>query len=473
MAVKSKTIYVCEQCGYESGKWYGKCPQCGSWNTLQEQIRQTAPSSKKGLGGGPTASGDVPAAVYGASFVQPKKLASITADDKERYHTGLSELDRVLGGGIVRGSLILVGGDPGIGKSTLMLQICQHLGQKYSILYVSGEESERQIKLRANRLKVDTDSLSLVSLTDMEAVTALIESTAPQIVIVDSIQTMTSSAFSSGAGSITQVRECTQMLIHTAKTSDIPIFLIGHVNKDGAIAGPKVLEHMVDAVLYFEGDKQLSFRILRAVKNRYGSTNEIGVFEMGEEGLEEVDNPSKMLLAERPANVSGTCVFCMMEGTRPILAEVQALVCKTGFGNPRRMSTGFDSNRLNLILAVLEKRGGLFFGNIDAYINVVGGLEMDEPAADLPIGAAVISAYINRPIPEDLFAFGEIGLAGEFRSVTHGRSRVLEAQRLGFSRCILPMTEKKKLEKETDIHLQLYGVANLGDLLRLLRPKES
>ena len=462
MAVKSKTIYVCEQCGYESGKWYGKCPQCGSWNTLQEQIRQTAPSSKKGLGGGPTASGDVPAAVYGASFVQPKKLSSITADDKERYHTGLSELDRVLGGGIVRGSLILVGGDPGIGKSTLMLQICQHLGQKYSILYVSGEESERQIKLRANRLKVDTDSLSLVSLTDMEAVTALIESTAPQIVIVDSIQTITSSAFSSGAGSITQVRECTQMLIHTAKTSDIPIFLIGHVNKDGAIAGPKVLEHMVDAVLYFEGDKQLSVRILRAVKNRYGSTNEIGVFEMGEEGLEE-----------RPANVSGTCVFCMMEGTRPILAEVQALVCKTGFGNPRRMSTGFDYNRLNLILAVLEKRGGLFFGNIDAYINVVGGLEMDEPAADLPIGAAVISAYINRPIPEDLFAFGEIGLAGEFRSVTHGRSRVLEAQRLGFSRCILPMTEKKKLEKETDIHLQLYGVANLGDLLRLLRPKES
>ena len=473
MAVKSKTIYVCEQCGYESGKWYGKCPQCGSWNTLQEQIRQTAPSSKKGLGGGPTATGDVPAAGYGASIVQPKNLYYITAHAKGRYHTGRSELDRVLGGGIVRGSLILVGGDPGIGKSTLMLQICQHLGQKYSILYVSGEESERQIKLRANRLKVDTDSLSLVSLTDMEAVTALIESTAPQIVIVDSIQTMTSSAFSSGAGSITQVRECTQMLIHTAKTSDIPIFLIGHVNKDGAIAGPKVLEHMVDAVLYFEGDKQLSFRILRAVKNRYGSTNEIGVFEMGEEGLEEVDNPSKMLLAERPANVSGTCVFCMMEGTRPILAEVQALVCKTGFGNPRRMSTGFDSNRLNLILAVLEKRGGLFFGNIDAYINVVGGLEMDEPAADLPIGAAVISAYINRPIPEDLFAFGEIGLAGEFRSVTHGRSRVLEAQRLGFSRCILPMTEKKKLEKETDIHLQLYGVANLGDLLRLLRPKES
>lgn len=471
MAVKSKTVYICDQCGCESSKWYGKCPQCGSWNTLQEQIRQSA-SSSKGLGGGPISSRESPAS-FGGSFVQPKKLSAITADDKERYHTGLSELDRVLGGGIVRGSLILVGGDPGIGKSTLMLQICQHLGKSYSILYISGEESERQIKLRANRLGVDTDNLSLVSLTDMEAATALIEASTPQIVIVDSIQTMTSSAYTSGAGSVTQVRECTQMLIHTAKTADIPIFLIGHVNKDGAIAGPKVLEHMVDAVLYFEGDKQLSFRILRAVKNRYGSTNEIGVFEMGEEGLEEVDNPSKMLLSERPANVSGTCVSCMMEGTRPILAEVQALVCKTGFGNPRRMSTGFDYNRLNLILAVLEKRGGMFFGNIDAYINVVGGLDLDEPAADLPIAAALISAYINRPVPEDLFAFGEIGLAGEFRSVTHSRSRVLEAQRLGFTKCILPMSEKKKLSKETDIHLQLFGAANLGDLLRLLRPKEK
>ena len=461
MAVKSKTIYVCEQCGYESGKWYGKCPQCGSWNTLQEQIRQTAPSSKKGLGGGPAPGGENPA-VYGGSFVQPKKLASITADDKERYHTGLSELDRVLGGGIVRGSLILVGGDPGSGKSTLMLQICQHLGQKYSILYVSGEESERQIKLRANRLKVDTDSLSLVSLTDMEAVTALIESTAPQIVIVDSIQTMTSSAFSSGAGSITQVRECTQMLIHTAKTSDIPIFLIGHVNKDGAIAGPKVLEHMVDAVLYFEGDKQLSFRILRAVKNRYGSTNEIGVFEMGEEGLEEVDNPSKMLLAERPANVSGTCVFCMMEGTRPILAEVQALVCKTGFGNPRRMSTGFDSNRLNLILAVLEKRGGLKLSSCDAYLNIIGGLQLDEPAADLAAVVALASSYLDKPVPGDLAAIGEVGLTGELRSVSQLSQRISEVRRLGFKRCVVPAHRGL----EGDSELRLLPVRNIGEAIR-------
>lgn len=471
-SVKSRTVFVCSECGYETVKWYGKCPECGNWNTFQEQIRQQSQGVSKGLSGGSVISG-AEASSYSGSYIMPQKLSGISVDDKERYHTGLSELDRVLGGGIVQGSLILVGGDPGIGKSTLMLQICQYLGQSYSILYVSGEESERQIKLRANRLKVDTDNLSLVSLTEIESIIALITTVKPQIVIVDSIQTMTSGAISSAAGSITQVRECTQMLIRAAKTADIPIFLIGHVNKDGAIAGPKVLEHMVDAVLYFEGDKHLSFRILRAVKNRYGSTNEIGVFEMGDEGLEQVENPSQMLLSGRPLNVSGTCVACMMEGSRPILAEVQALCSKTGFGTPRRMSTGFDYNRLNLLLAVLEKRGGLFFGNIDTYINVVGGLQLDEPAADLPIAMALISAYTNRLIPENLFAFGELGLAGEFRSVSHGRNRVMEAQRLGFTKCILPLSEKQRLERESDLTIQLIGVANLGDLMRIMSGEDE
>ena len=464
-SIKSRTVYVCSECGYETVKWYGKCPECGNWNTFEEQIRQQTPAVPKGLG---SASVNASDSNFSGSYIMPKKLSGISVDDKERYHTGLTELDRVLGGGIVQGSLILVGGDPGIGKSTLMLQICQYLGQNYSILYISGEESERQIKLRANRLNVTTDNLSLISLTEMESVIALIQNMKPDIVIVDSIQTMTSGALTSAAGSITQVRECTQMLIHAAKSADIPIFLIGHVNKDGAIAGPKVLEHMVDAVLYFEGDKHLSFRILRAVKNRYGSTNEIGVFEMGDEGLEQVENPSQMLLAGRPLNVSGTCVACMMEGTRPILAEVQALCSKTGFGTPRRMSTGFDYSRLNLLLAVLEKRGGLLFGNIDTYINIVGGLELDEPAADLPVAMALISAYINRPIPEDLFAFGELGLAGELRSVSHARNRVMEAQRLGFTKCILPLSEKRKLEKEPEITIELLGAAHLGDIMRYM-----
>lgn len=471
--VKARTVFVCGECGYETVKWYGKCPECGAWNTFQEQIRHQTQGTPKGFSGGINMTGTIAGGALSnpapsGNYITPKKLSDIQVDDQARYHTGLSELDRVLGGGIVQGSLILVGGDPGIGKSTLMLQICQHLGLSYSILYVSGEESERQIKLRANRLHVDSDNLSLVSLTDMESVIALITSLKPQIVIVDSIQTMTSGAISSAAGSITQVRECTQMLIHAAKTQDIPIFLIGHVNKDGAIAGPKVLEHMVDAVLYFEGDKHLSFRILRAVKNRYGSTNEIGVFEMGEEGLEQVENPSQLLLSGRPVNVSGTCVACTMEGTRPIMAEVQALCSKTGFGNPRRMATGFDYNRLNLLLAVLEKRGGLFFGNIDAYLNVVGGLELSEPASDLPVAMALISAYTNRAIPDDLFSFGELGLAGELRNVSHGRNRVMEAQRLGFTKCVLPIQEKRRLEKNENWSISLIGVANLGDLLRLM-----
>ena len=342
------------------------------------------------------------------------KLEDVDSNDEVRYHTGISELDRVLGGGIVRGSLVLLGGDPGIGKSTLLLQICEYLGKEQKILYVSGEESRAQVKLRANRLGVSTENLTLASMTDIENVVHAILQTEPDIVMVDSIQTMNFAAVSSSSGSVSQVRECTQILARVAKNEEISIFLVGHVNKDGAIAGPKVLEHIVDAVLYFEGERHLSYRILRAVKNRYGSTNEIGVFEMTTEGLHQVENPSMMLLSGRPSNVSGTCVACVIEGSRPILAEVQALVSKTSFGTPRRMSTGFDYNRTALLIAVLEKRAGYFFGNLDTYINVVGGLRLDEPAADLPISLALISSLLDKPIDDDVIAFGEIGLAGEY-----------------------------------------------------------
>ena len=409
MAKAAKTIYVCSQCGYESPKWYGRCPECGEWNTFSEEMRQApakAPSASVPLG-------SVAPAGYNPNDIM--KLEDVDSNDEVRYHTGISELDRVLGGGIVRGSLVLLGGDPGIGKSTLLLQICEYLGKEQKILYVSGEESRAQVKLRANRLGVSTENLTLASMTDIENVVHAILQTEPDIVMVDSIQTMNFAAVSSSSGSVSQVRECTQILARVAKNEEISIFLVGHVNKDGAIAGPKVLEHIVDAVLYFEGERHLSYRILRAVKNRYGSTNEIGVFEMTTEGLHQVENPSMMLLSGRPSNVSGTCVACVIEGSRPILAEVQALVSKTSFGTPRRMSTGFDYNRTALLIAVLEKRAGYFFGNLDTYINVVGGLRLDEPAADLPISLALISSLLDKPIDDDVIAFGEIGLAGEMR----------------------------------------------------------
>ena len=447
---KTKISYVCTQCGAIQPKWMGKCPDCGSWNTLVEQVE--APTSR-------FSSPTVP-----NSGCTVQKLEQINSNEEQRYLTKMKELNRVLGGGIVPGSVILLSGDPGIGKSTLLLQICQTMSNDAQILYVSGEESLRQIKLRAARLGVTTGNLNLSSTTNIEAVVETIQTIKPDIVMIDSIQTMNLSTLNSSSGSVTQVRECTQMLINLAKTMEIPVFIVGHVNKDGAIAGPKVMEHMVDAVLYFEGERNLSYRILRAIKNRYGSTNEIGVFEMGESGLDEVSNPSKAMLEGRPENVSGTCVACVIEGSRPILAEVQALVSKSGYAVPKRMATGFDYNRLSLLIAVLEKRCGYFFGTLDAYLNVVGGMRLDEPAADLPIALSLVSNLTDKVIPDDLVAFGEIGLAGELRAVNRILVRVKEAQRLGFKRCLLPKQCVAAINSEVDI--QLIGVTTLSQAIQ-------
>ena len=427
MATKSKTVYACTECGAESTKWYGRCPSCGAWNSMEEQI-QTQSSS---------------GVTHSAAKVQ--SIAHISTNDRQRYLTGLRELDRVLGGGIVRGGLMLIGGDPGIGKSTLLLQICQHLGEEHTILYVSGEESEGQIKLRADRLGVTGDSLLVLCENDLDTVLSAIQDEKPDVVIIDSIQTMNLAEVASASGSVTQVRECTSAVMRLTKRMDIATFIVGHVNKDGAIAGPKVMEHIVDCVLYFEGDRHSSYRLLRCVKNRYGSTNEIGVFEMGESGLVEVENPSMMLLSGRPLNVSGACVACTIEGTRPMLAEVQGLVSPTGFGNPRRMSTGFDNNRLSLILAVLEKRAGYLFSNLDTYVNVVGGLWLDEPAMDLPVALALISGLKDVTVSSDTVAFGEIGLTGEIRAVSNADLRVAEAARMGFRRVVVPEHNMKNI----------------------------
>ncbi len=385
-----------------------------------------------------------------------------------RKHTGLAELDRVLGGGVVNGSVVLLSGDPGIGKSTLLLQICQTLCANQTVLYIAGEESPRQIKMRATRLCVNSERLYIAAITDIENVLHTINHVKPDVVMVDSIQTMNHSALSSTSGSITQVRECTSILIRAAKSSEIPIFIVGHVNKDGGIAGPKVLEHMVDVVLYFEGERHSAYRILRGVKNRFGSTNEIGVFEMVEQGLRDVENPSLMLLSGRPSGVSGTCVACVMEGSRPILAEVQALVSKTGFGNPRRMATGFDLNRATLLIAVLEKRGGYFFGNLDAYVNIIGGLRLEEPAADLPVALSLVSNLLDKPVPDDLAAFGEIGLAGEIRSISHIQARVNECIRLGFTRLILPQSAMKHLQMPEKPGIEIIPVSNISQALRVI-----
>lgn len=443
---KLRTMFVCSQCGYESAKWYGRCPSCGEWNCMNEEV--AAPESVRAA--------NVPSGVTKA-----ERIADISINDGHRYRTGIAEFDRVLGGGIVCGSLVLLGGDPGIGKSTIMLQICNHIARTERVLYVSGEESPRQIRLRADRLGVAGDNLSVMAQTDVQLICEYIREDKPDFVVIDSIQTMSLSDVSSSPGSVTQVRECTNMLLRTAKNYDIPIFIIGHVNKDGAIAGPKVMEHIVDAVLYFEGDRNMSYRILRAVKNRFGSTNEIGVFEMREKGLTEVENPSQMLLSGRPTNVSGTCVSCVLEGTRPILAEVQGLVASSGFGNPRRMATGFDFSRLNLLLAVLEKRAGYYFANLDAYINVVGGFRLDEPAADLAVTLALVSGLKDFVIAEDVIAFGEVGLAGEVRSVSQAEQRVAEAARLGFRRCILPQGCIKQIDPSLAQSIELLGVRNV------------
>ncbi len=453
---KTKSLFVCSQCGYECGKWYGKCPGCGEWNTLNEEIRET---SKSGL--------PAPQQRRKASSL-PVKITEISTEDEERYYTGSKELDRVLGGGIVKGSLVLLGGDPGIGKSTILLQICSHLGKILKILYISGEESKRQIKLRASRLGVSCENLLIMTETDVEIVADQIQTEKPDLVMIDSIQTMNDKELSSSPGSVTQVRECTNILMRTAKSLDIPCIIVGHVNKDGAIAGPKVLEHIVDAVLYFEGDKQMSYRILRAVKNRYGSTNEIGVFQMGDTGLSEVENPSLMLLSGRPKNVSGTCVACTMEGSRPILAEIQGLVTNSGYGNARRMSTGFDYNRMSMLLAVLEKRCGYFFSSLDAYVNVIGGLRLDEPATDLAVALALVSSLKDMVVPEDLLAFGEVGLTGEIRSVSRAAMRVSEAARLGFKKCILPYHNVKGLTLPPDSDMEIIGVRSIRDAVSAL-----
>ena len=450
MASKTKSVYACTECGAESAKWYGRCPSCGAWNSLEEQIQ-----TQSKVGG----------SSYTAAKVQ--SIAHIQPNDRQRYHTGLAELDRVLGGGIVRGGLMLIGGDPGIGKSTLLLQICQHLGERHTILYVSGEESEGQIKLRADRLGVTGENLLVLCENDMDTVLAAMRDQKPDVVIIDSIQTMNLAEVASASGSVTQVRECTSAIMRLTKRMDISTFIVGHVNKDGAIAGPKVMEHIVDCVLYFEGDRHSSYRLLRCAKNRYGSTNEIGVFEMGERGLVEVENPSMMLLAGRPLNVSGACVACTIEGTRPMLAEVQGLVSPTGFGNPRRMATGFDYNRLSLILAVLEKRSGYLFSNLDTYVNVVGGLWLDEPAMDLPVALALISGLKDEVVSSDTVAFGEIGLTGEIRSVSNADLRVAEAARMGFKRVILPHHNLAGIVKREDI--TVVGVKNVREAFEAIQ----
>ncbi|MGN1137413.1 MAG: DNA repair protein RadA [Oscillospiraceae bacterium] len=464
MAGKLKSVFVCSSCGAESAKWNGRCPSCGEWNTLEEEIVEvvTQKSSAKGARNSLASLGGVDC----SDKIIP--IGSIDPDSEVRYSTGSKELDRVLGGGLVKGSLVLLGGEPGIGKSTLLLQICRYLGDSHTILYVSGEESVRQIKLRADRLGVTSPNLYLLSMTDAESVRSTIMSSKPDIVIIDSIQTMYLSDVSSSAGSVTQVRECTNMYMHLAKDMEIPIFIVGHVNKDGAIAGPKVMEHIVDAVLFFEGDRQLSYRILRAVKNRYGSTNEIGVFEMLDNGLAEVENPSMMMLSGRPYGVSGSCVACVMEGTRPILAEVQGLVTKSSFNVPRRMATGFDFNRMAIILAVLEKRAGLFFGTLDVYINIVGGLKLTEPAADLPVALSLYSGLMDMPINEKLTAFGEIGLGGEIRNISHISQRITEAQRLGFEKCIIPKLALKLIDPHK-FNIGIIAVSNIRQAFDYLK----
>lgn len=452
---KARTVYVCTECGYESPKWNGKCAGCGAWNSLEEATPAPAVKSAPGA----RAAVDLSDRIL--------ELSQVDMESEVRYQTGMGELDRVLGGGLVKGELVLLGGEPGIGKSTLLLQICQYLGQNHSVLYVSGEESARQIKLRAQRLGVDTESLYLLTVNDAEAICDTICSTEPDVVIIDSIQTMSLSQISSSPGSLTQVRECTNLFMHTAKRQEIPIFIVGHVNKDGAIAGPKVMEHIVDAVLYFEGERHLSYRILRAVKNRFGSTNEIGVFEMIDKGLREVENPSQMLLAGRPHGVSGTCVACVMEGSRPILAEVQALATKSGFSSPRRMSTGVDFGRMAIIMAVLEKRLGMFFGTLDVYLNIVGGFRLDEPAGDLPVALALSSCLLDKPIDEKLIAFGEIGLGGEVRSVTHLIQRVREAERMGFETCIVPKQSLQTIDP-SQYHMRIIGVSSLKQAVSVI-----
>ena len=446
--MKAKTVFYCTECGNETGKWAGRCMACGAWNTIVEA---------------PTQSNKQTALRTSAIRMnRPKPVTQLDDEEEIRFCTGLSELDRVLGGGAVRGSIVLVGGAPGIGKSTLLLQICGYM-KKEKILYVTGEESQRQLKMRAQRLGVTMDTLYVLAETDIHAIVQSVEDIKPDVLIVDSVQTMHNSEISSAPGSVSQVKDCTMLIMQLAKSQSLTAFVVGHVNKEGAIAGPKVLEHMVDCVLYFEGERSMSYRILRAAKNRFGSTNEIGVFEMCDTGLREVPNPSEVMLSGRPVNAPGTCVTCVMQGSRPILAEVQALVSQSNSSQTRKTSNGVDFNRAMLLLAVLEKRGGLHVAGCDAYINVIGGLELDEPTADLAIVLAIASSFRDRPIGEDLAAIGEVGLAGEIRSVSAINQRLQEIARLGFKRCVIPAHVKEDIKAPNG--MQLLSVRNIREAI--------
>ncbi len=430
--MKAKSKFVCTACGYETPKWMGKCPGCNGWNTLEEEIVRSEKATVH-----------KPAATHSA---KPTPLSQVDVADYQRFSCGIGELDRVLGGGVVRGSLTLVGGDPGIGKSTLLLQLAGHVDKLATLLYVSGEESEKQLKMRSDRLQEEAPSFLVLSETDISVIRATLDTVQPDVLIIDSIQTMYHPDIASAPGSVSQVREATLTFMRYAKETGTAVFVVGHVTKDGAIAGPKVLEHMVDCVLYFEGDRNQSYRVLRAVKNRFGSTNEIGVFEMTDKGLNEVENPSLMLLEGRPDQAAGSAVVCTMEGTRPMLAEIQALLCPSSFGMPRRMSTGIDYNRVNLIIAVLEKRVGLNLQNQDAYVNIVGGIRLDEPAVDLALALAIASAFRNTPIDTSMAAIGEIGLTGELRAVSQIERRLAEVLKLGFKTCLIPQANLKNLQ---------------------------
>lgn len=452
--MKTKSVFICRECAYQSAKWMGKCPSCGNWNTFDETVVSDEKKAK------PI-----------SDITKPKrpisKLHDVKTDTEVRYKTGISELDRVLGGGLVRGSLVLVGGDPGIGKSTLLLQICETLPRDKKILYVSGEESEKQIKLRAERLNISCDNLYLASETNVTSIIEIIEQIIPEIVIIDSIQTMCCEEIVSAAGSVPQVREATNAFMHKAKQDDISMFIVGHVTKDGSLAGPRVLEHMVDCVLYFEGDNQMTFRILRAVKNRFGSTNEIGVFEMTNEGLSEVESPSAFLLEGRDTENAGSSVICTMEGSRGVLAEIQALVAPCGFGNPRRMSSGIDLNRVILMLAVLEKRAKVSLSNSDVYVNVAGGLKIYETASDLGLCAAIWAAKYDVKIPENLIFIGEVGLGGELRNVSRVEKRLFEAAKLGFNTAIIPKQSQKGIK--TPEGFEVIGVKSLSEALKFIK----
>lgn len=461
-----KTVYICTECAYKTPKWLGKCPNCGAWNSFAEDVEEvtpgaaTAPVQNRRIAMVPTSQDN--RAVGFADLEIPAYM---------RQNTGLGELDRVLGGGLVHGSVVLLSGEPGIGKSTLLMQICDALGETRRVLYVSGEESGGQLKLRAKRLGVRGTNLFILTETNIEKILAETDRVKPEVVIVDSIQTIYAAALNSTPGSVTQVKETALSFINKAKGEGMSVIMVGHVNKEGSIAGPKVLEHMVDAVLYFEGERQQSYRIIRAIKNRYGSTNEIGVFEMTDRGLLEVENPSEMLLAGRPRNISGNCAVCTMEGTRPLIAEIQALVTQTSFPAPRRTTNGIDYNRMCLIIAVLEKRLGLKFYQNDVYLNVIGGLHLDEPASDLSVALALISSVTDRIIPDDLIALGEVGLAGECRAVANLEVRVKEAARLGFTTAVVPYrnVEKRPLEIE---NIRIVPVKGIYEALSLLREKE-